>query len=73
MPKEIKLTILWDTYYLSVSAYSIYDHELMDIYERYGVKQLNMFYCIDEHILSEWINDVYVRCPEKIYVDQIIY
>ncbi len=73
MPNEIKLTILWDTHYLSVSAYSIYKNELIDIYQQYGIKQLNLFYQVDEEAIMEWINDVYIRCPEKIYVDEIIY
>ncbi len=73
MPKEIKLTVLWDTHYLSVSAYSIYKEELLEVYRIYKLKQLNLFYSIDEDVLIRWISDVYMRCPEKIYVDQIIY
>ncbi len=73
LPKEIKMTVMWDTYYMSVSAYSIYREELIDICEHCGVNQLNLFTIIDEDALCEWIDSVYQRKPESIFIDQIIY
>ena len=73
LPKEIKITVLWDTYYMSVSAYSLYKEEVIDICRHFHVEQLNLFTIIDEDVLCEWIDSVYQRKPESIFIDQIIY
>jgi len=73
LPKEIKMTVMWDTYYMSVSAYSIYHEELVDICDFCSVTQLNLFTIVDEAVLMEWIDSVYHRTPEAIFIDQIIY
>lgn len=73
LPKEIKVTVMWDTYYMSVSAYSIYREELIDICDYCNIDQLNLFTIVDEASLIEWIDSVYHRTPESIFIDQIIY
>jgi hypothetical protein len=73
LPREIKITVLWDTYYMSVSAYSLYREEVIDICRHFQVEQLNLFTIVDEDVLCEWIDSVYQRKPESIFIDQIIY
>jgi len=56
-----------------VSAYSLYREEVIDICRHFQVEQLNLFTIVDEDVLCEWIDSVYQRKPESIFIDQIIY
>ena len=72
-PKEIKITVIWDHYNMSMSAYSIYEEEIEMICEAFDVGQLNLTSIVDPEFIFKWIEDTFLRIPYEIYIDQIIY
>ena len=72
-PKEIKLTVIWDHYSMSMSAYTMYGDELQLICEAYDVGQLNLISIVEMDFIFKWIKDTFLRNPHQIYIDEIIY
>lgn len=73
MPREIKITVLWDEYNISVSAYSLYREELIDIHRKIDARQLNLFTMVEEEDILDWIAGVFLRSPAKIFVDKVVF
>ena len=73
MPKEIKITVLWDEYNISMSAYSLYREEIIDILSYLEPRQLNLFTVAEEEDILDWISGVFLRSPAKIYIDKVYY
>ena len=73
MPNEIKITVIWDRYNMSMSSYSLYKEELQEIHRVYNLDQLELFSCVGELYIIKWIDDVFMRTPEKIFIDRVIF
>ena len=73
MPCEIKLTVIWDKHNRSMSAYSLYKDELCEIYRVYDLEQFELFSFVGKHNIKRWIEDVFMRTPEKIFIDRVIF
>ena len=73
MPNEIKITILWDQHNISMSTYSVYREELKEIHRIYNLGQLELFTAVGEKNLVRWIDDVFHRHPEKIFIDKVYF
>ena len=73
LPREIKITIMWDEYNISMSAYSLYREEIIDILLANNTEQLNLFTMAEEEEILDWIAAVFVRSPAKLFVDKVYY
>ena len=58
---------------MSMSSYSLYREELEEIYRVYNLGQLELFSCVGEFYITKWIDDVFMRTPEKIFIDRVIF
>ena len=73
MPNEIKITVIWNEYNTSMSSYSLYIEEILEIYSVYGLGQLELFSIVGEDNIIKWIGDVFMRTPAKISIDRMIF
>ena len=73
MPKEIKITVLWDGFNISMSAYSLYREEIIDILSRANTCQLNLFTMAEDDMIMDWIDGVFLRTPAKLFIDKVYY
>jgi hypothetical protein len=73
LPREIKVTVIWDHYNMSMSAYSIYKDEIQMICEAFDVGQLNLMSIVEIDFIFKWIKDTFLRNPHQIHIDEIIY
>ena len=73
MPKEIKITVLWDGFNISMSAYSLYREEIIDILAQVSTCQLNLFTMAEDDMIMDWIDGVFLRTPAKLFIDKVYY
>ena len=73
MPKEIKITVLWDGFNISMSAYSLYREEIIDILAQVNTCQLNLFTMAEDDMIMDWIDGVFLRTPAKPFIDKVYY
>ena len=73
VPREIKVTVMWNEMNTSMSAYSMYREEIIHICCQFEIEQLNLFTFIREDILCEWIGGTFLRKPSAVHIDEIIY
>jgi len=73
MPREIKITVMWNEMNTSMSAYSMYQEEIMHICRQFEIEQFNLFTFVREEIICEWIAGTFLRKPSAVHVEEIIY
>ena len=73
LPREIRLTVIWDEFNMSMSAYSMYQEEIVHICRQFEIEQMNLFTFMGEEVICEWIAGTFLRKPATISIDEIIY
>lgn len=73
MPNEIKITVIWDEYNMSMSSYSLYREEMQEIHRVYNLGQLELFSIVGVENIIRWISEVFMRTPAKIFIDKVIF
>ena len=73
LPREIRLTVIWDEFNMSMSAYSLYREEIIHICRQFEIEQMNLFTFMGEEVVCEWIAGTFLRKPATINIDEIIY
>lgn len=64
---------MWDQYNISMSTYSLYKEELLEIHKLYELGQLELFTAVGLENIARWIGDVFHRYPEKIFIDKVYF
>ena len=75
MPKSILLTIIWDEFYTSMSAYTMYEEEIQETIRNYGLEniQAELFTHLPMKFIRQWLSDVFAKDAHEIVVEQIFY
>tara|TARA_R110000796_G_scaffold14563_2_gene47602 strand:+ start:144 stop:377 length:234 start_codon:yes stop_codon:yes gene_type:complete len=73
LPREIRLTVMWNEMNTSMSAYSMYQEEIIHICRQFEIEQLNLFTFVGEEVICEWIAGTFLRKPVAVHIDKIIY
>jgi hypothetical protein len=71
MPLYITVLIKWEDSAYEETEYTLYRHELEEMWMNYDVEQAWLFSYVDPKVIKEWLWDVFCRQPKEVKIEEI--